>query len=175
MPHPKVVRCNHCRVRFPVLSPTWSRHRLFAPSLRSRPRPRSASRASLQARRKLPGTPNPFRARLRDISTIPRSTLRPTHYHLHLLALLVCALQHTPTAPTAPRDPCDSDISAPAWLALTMLFTTAPSRWRTALLGGLLASLAWLPGGAAQQKTQADYFVHSLPGAPEPLLKMHAG
>ncbi|KAF2437304.1 alpha/beta-hydrolase [Karstenula rhodostoma CBS 690.94] len=56
-----------------------------------------------------------------------------------------------------------------------MLFTTAPSRWRTALLGGLLASLAWLPGGAAEEKTQADYFVHSLPGAPEPLLKMHAG
>ncbi|KAL5439648.1 Cell death protease [Paraphaeosphaeria minitans] len=56
-----------------------------------------------------------------------------------------------------------------------MLFTTAPSRWRTALLGVLLASMSWLPGGAAQEKTQADYFVHSLPGAPEPLLKMHAG
>jgi carboxypeptidase D len=57
-----------------------------------------------------------------------------------------------------------------------MLLTTAPSRWRTALFGGLLASLAWLPGSAAAQaKTQADYFVHSLPGAPEPLLKMHAG
>ncbi|KAJ4292380.1 Cell death protease [Kalmusia sp. IMI 367209] len=55
-----------------------------------------------------------------------------------------------------------------------MFFTTAPSRWRTALLGGLLASLAWLPGTGAD-KSQADYFVHSLPGAPEPLLKMHAG
>jgi len=25
------------------------------------------------------------------------------------------------------------------------------------------------------EKSQADYFVHSLPGAPEPFLKMHAG
>ena len=55
-----------------------------------------------------------------------------------------------------------------------MLFTSAPSRWRTALVGGLLASLSWMPGSAAE-KTQADYFVHELPGAPEPLLKMHAG
>ncbi|KAL1612571.1 Cell death protease [Paraconiothyrium brasiliense] len=57
-----------------------------------------------------------------------------------------------------------------------MSFTTVPSRWRTAFLGGLLISLSWLPGSAvADAKTQADYFVHSLPGAPEPLLKMHAG
>ena len=28
---------------------------------------------------------------------------------------------------------------------------------------------------AMADKTQADYFIHSLPGAPEPLLKMHAG
>lgn len=55
-----------------------------------------------------------------------------------------------------------------------MLSTFAPSRWRTALLGGLLCSLSWLPGSAAD-KTQADYFIKSLPGAPEPLLKMHAG
>ena len=55
-----------------------------------------------------------------------------------------------------------------------MLSIFAPSRWRTALLGGLLCSLSWLPGSAAD-KTQADYFIHSLPGAPEPLLKMHAG
>jgi len=41
----------------------------------------------------------------------------------------------------------------------------------------LLATLAMLPGSAAQAqaKTQADYFVHDLPGAPQPLLKMHAG
>ena len=33
-----------------------------------------------------------------------------------------------------------------------------------------------LPGSAAQAKTQADYFIHELPGAPPgPLLKMHAG
>jgi len=49
------------------------------------------------------------------------------------------------------------------------------SRWRTALVGGLLATLSMLPGAAAQAKTQADYFVHELPGAPQPLLKMHAG
>lgn len=48
--------------------------------------------------------------------------------------------------------------------------------WRTALVGGLLATLSMLPGSAAQiKKTQADYFVHELPGAPLPLLKMHAG
>lgn len=28
---------------------------------------------------------------------------------------------------------------------------------------------------AVADKTAADYFVSSLPGAPEPLLKMHAG
>ncbi|KAF1955595.1 pheromone-processing carboxypeptidase kex1 [Byssothecium circinans] len=56
-----------------------------------------------------------------------------------------------------------------------MLFTSAPSRWRIAVLGGLLASLSWLPGCAAADKTQADYFIHELPGAPQPLLKMHAG
>lgn len=50
-----------------------------------------------------------------------------------------------------------------------------PSRWRTALLGGLVATVAWLPSIMAAEKTQADYFVHSLPGAPQPLLKMHAG
>jgi hypothetical protein len=27
----------------------------------------------------------------------------------------------------------------------------------------------------AEEKTQADYFIHDLPGAPKPLLKMHAG
>ncbi|KAF2636061.1 alpha/beta-hydrolase [Massarina eburnea CBS 473.64] len=55
-----------------------------------------------------------------------------------------------------------------------MLLTSAPSRWRTAALAGLLA-LSWLPGAGAEEKTQADYFVHELPGAPLPLLKMHAG
>lgn len=29
--------------------------------------------------------------------------------------------------------------------------------------------------GVVADKTAADYFVSSLPGAPEPLLKMHAG
>lgn len=38
-----------------------------------------------------------------------------------------------------------------------------------------MATASWLPGVVAE-KTQADYFVQSLPGAPEgPLLKMHAG
>ncbi|KAF2794334.1 pheromone-processing carboxypeptidase KEX1 [Melanomma pulvis-pyrius CBS 109.77] len=55
-----------------------------------------------------------------------------------------------------------------------MLFTSGPSRWRTALLGGLLASLSLIPSTHAE-KSQADYFVHDLPGAPQPLLKMHAG
>ncbi|GME53438.1 Pheromone processing carboxypeptidase kex1 protein [Neofusicoccum parvum] len=47
-----------------------------------------------------------------------------------------------------------------------------------ALTCALLASAAWLPAAwaADKEKTAADYFVHSLPGAPPgPLLKMHAG
>jgi carboxypeptidase D len=39
-------------------------------------------------------------------------------------------------------------------------------------LWGLLSVLA---SAGRADKTAADYFVHSLPGAPEPLLKMHAG
>jgi carboxypeptidase D len=39
----------------------------------------------------------------------------------------------------------------------------------------LLSLSAFIPATLAD-KTAADYFVHSLPGAPEgPLLKMHAG
>lgn len=37
-----------------------------------------------------------------------------------------------------------------------------------------VALLAWA-GIAVADKAAGDYFVHSLPGAPEPLLKMHAG
>jgi carboxypeptidase D len=43
-----------------------------------------------------------------------------------------------------------------------------------ALACSLLYSVALIPGALAE-KTAADYFVHELPGAPEPLLKMHAG
>lgn len=40
-----------------------------------------------------------------------------------------------------------------------------------------LAALSWLVSpSAAADNTAADYFVHSLPGAPEsPFIKMHAG
>ncbi|KAF2266717.1 pheromone-processing carboxypeptidase kex1 [Lojkania enalia] len=55
-----------------------------------------------------------------------------------------------------------------------MHLSSTSSRWRTALVGGLLAALSWIPAAAAD-KSQADYYVHDLPGAPEPLLKMHAG
>lgn len=58
---------------------------------------------------------------------------------------------------------------------IMMSFTDSRSRWRTTVVGGLLATLSLLSGSAAQTKTQADYFVHDLPGAPKPLLKMHAG
>lgn len=37
-----------------------------------------------------------------------------------------------------------------------------------------LLSAIWLPSANAE-KTASDYFVKSLPGAPSPLLKMHAG
>jgi carboxypeptidase D len=42
---------------------------------------------------------------------------------------------------------------------------------------GLLGVLSTVPAAQAVDKTAADYFVHTLPGAPEgkPLLKMHAG
>lgn len=57
-----------------------------------------------------------------------------------------------------------------------MLLTSNPSRWRTAIVGTLMATASWLPSVMAADKTQADYYVQSLPGAPEgPLLKMHAG
>ncbi|KAK7522257.1 Alpha/Beta hydrolase protein [Phyllosticta citriasiana] len=46
-----------------------------------------------------------------------------------------------------------------------------------ALTQALAFVAAWLPAvAAASDKTAADYFIHSLPGAPPgPLLKMHAG
>ena len=56
-----------------------------------------------------------------------------------------------------------------------MLSQSPHLSWRTALVGALAATLSWLPTAAAADKTQADYFVRSLPGAPQPLLKMHAG
>ena len=43
----------------------------------------------------------------------------------------------------------------------------------TILLSFLIATF-FLPVVAAE-KTAADYYVKQLPGAPEPLLKMHAG
>lgn len=46
---------------------------------------------------------------------------------------------------------------------------------RAVALCSLLSVTAFLPAALAD-KTAADYFVHSLPGAPDgPLLKMHAG
>lgn len=42
---------------------------------------------------------------------------------------------------------------------------------------GILGILSAVPAVYAADKSAADYFVHSLPGAPKdkPLLKMHAG
>ena len=63
--------------------------------------------------------------------------------------------------------------------ASTMRFFASPPerlRWSVGSnalkIWGLLSILSSV--GLAE-KSQADYFVHSLPGAPEPLLKMHAG
>jgi carboxypeptidase D len=59
------------------------------------------------------------------------------------------------------------------------LFPFLASRWRRkgAALLALTVVAGMVPSVSAAEKTAADYFVHSLPGAPEgvPLLKMHAG
>lgn len=44
-----------------------------------------------------------------------------------------------------------------------------------AMIVCLLLSSAMLSQLVKADMTAADYYVHSLPGAPEPLLKMHAG
>lgn len=51
-----------------------------------------------------------------------------------------------------------------------------------ALLGNLrtaalaIAALSWIRPAVCAEKPAADYFVHSLPGAPaSPFIKMHAG
>lgn len=61
------------------------------------------------------------------------------------------------------------------------LFTSRPDRipatatFLSTAAWSLLTASLW-PSVAVAEKTAADYFVHSLPGAPEgPLLKMHAG
>ncbi|GAB7348281.1 hypothetical protein MBLNU459_g6262t1 [Dothideomycetes sp. NU459] len=48
------------------------------------------------------------------------------------------------------------------------------SGWQQNLACGLLYCSAWIAQVAAD-KTAADYYVSALPGAPQPLLKMHAG
>lgn len=61
---------------------------------------------------------------------------------------------------------------------LSLLSGSRAGNSMRALTYALLASAAWLPTvwAADKEKTAADYFVHSLPGAPPgPLLKMHAG
>jgi carboxypeptidase D len=59
------------------------------------------------------------------------------------------------------------------------LFANSPQRrsrstWTGSLACSLLYCSSWMASAVAD-KTAADYFVSSLPGAPEPLLKMHAG
>lgn len=48
---------------------------------------------------------------------------------------------------------------------------------RTAAVAVAAAALSWIiPTAYAADKSAADYFVHSLPGAPAtPYIKMHAG
>lgn len=56
--------------------------------------------------------------------------------------------------------------------------TLLSSRWRRKLIFAAAALLVSLPASCAKTaKTAAEYFVHSLPGAPAgvPLVKMHAG
>ena len=47
--------------------------------------------------------------------------------------------------------------------------------WPSLLSFVALLSTSWLPWTLAQESSAADYIVHSLPGAPDPLLKMWAG
>lgn len=67
------------------------------------------------------------------------------------------------------------------FVAIMRFFTPRNERLRKgkgAFLTGVwgLLSISMLPSLAMADKTAADYFVHSLPGAPDgPLLKMHAG
>jgi carboxypeptidase D len=50
------------------------------------------------------------------------------------------------------------------------------ARWKQPLAVATGLAIAALSVPARAEKTAADYYVHSLPGAPEgPLLKMHAG
>lgn len=61
-----------------------------------------------------------------------------------------------------------------------MLHTRGPPfrrriRWPSLLSIATLLLVSYLPWTHAQKKAAADYYVHSLPGAPEPLLKMYAG
>ena len=62
-------------------------------------------------------------------------------------------------------------------MAQTHQTTSHPrrQRWRTSLPLATLLSLAYLPRLAFADKTAADYFITSLPGAPQPLLKQYAG
>lgn len=60
-----------------------------------------------------------------------------------------------------------------------MSHTSSPSagpwsRWARILATTLLAS-SWVPAAQAAEKTAADYYIHDLPGAPQPLLNMYAG
>lgn len=49
-------------------------------------------------------------------------------------------------------------------------------QWPSLLVSTLLSSLCFsTPAAALTDKTAADYYIHSLPGAPEPLLNMYAG
>ncbi|TPX17616.1 uncharacterized protein E0L32_012096 [Thyridium curvatum] len=60
-------------------------------------------------------------------------------------------------------------------MTLADSFAAALGPLRLAHVLGAVA-LSWAGMARAQDKTAGDYFVHSLPGAPEgPLLKMHAG
>lgn len=47
--------------------------------------------------------------------------------------------------------------------------------WPSLLLSTLLSSICFSASAVAADKTAADYYIHSLPGAPQPLLNMYAG
>jgi hypothetical protein len=118
-----------------------------------------------------------------------RAQLRPRGYRISTDLQLQPRFQDTPGTSIVdepPQEPCPPQSSIHGFEPVSkMRFLTSRTNGSGRIqsmkgkgattLCGLLSLTAFLPIALAD-KTAADYFVHSLPGAPDgPLLKMHAG